>query len=442
MFSLPSILITLATIVSLAESTPSDSNNFTSRIVGGDEAGEGQFPYFVEMSGSGCGGALISPDTVLFAAHCEDNQGMQVIIGSWRPNVGSYRGDASKEPVIRHCDEWIPHPDFGSGGHHLNYDVALCKLNHPTYIDESFVTLKLNDEGDFPKKNDDLIVMGQGVLAQAGGAPDILHNVTVPTLTNEDCNKREMYYGEITNAMFCAGFTDGGKDSCQGDSGGPIVKRVYEEGKFTDYHVGVVSWGIGCAKRNKPGVYARTSSVYDWIKDTTCNAFNSRAEWCNNNVEEPECEAEVDIILNSDTYPRETSWSMTDENGKEIAYRKFSMENFVNDDWLCLKKGKCYDFGIVDDYGDGLCDDEICKTYRVSAPGKAPFYESGDFGFGESFNFCVSNEGHDIIQASMLATPRPTTKRPTSKPTTKRPTSKPTTKRPTRRPTSARRLRH
>jgi trypsin len=43
------------------------------RIIGGDYATEGQFPYQIGLyiDGSGfCGGSLISADTVLTAAHC------------------------------------------------------------------------------------------------------------------------------------------------------------------------------------------------------------------------------------------------------------------------------------------------------------------------------------------------------------------------------------
>jgi len=48
----------------------------------------------------------------------------------------------------------------------------------------------------------------------------------------------------------------------KGDSGGPMaVKR--ENGRFD--LAGIISWGIGCAKRNQPGVMTRIAYFRDWI---------------------------------------------------------------------------------------------------------------------------------------------------------------------------------
>jgi secreted trypsin-like serine protease len=83
--------------------------------------------------------------------------------------------------------------------------------------------------------------------------PVDLREVKVPFVSRATCNARKSYNGEISSVMICAGYQEGGKDSCQGDSGGPLLVRHKRKWRL---QAGVVSWGIGCARPYKYGVYS------------------------------------------------------------------------------------------------------------------------------------------------------------------------------------------
>ena len=47
----------------------------------------------------------------------------------------------------------------------------------------------------------------------------------------------------------------------QGDSGGPMT--------WNDVHVGIVSWGRGCALKGYPGVYSQTDAFLEFIGENS-----------------------------------------------------------------------------------------------------------------------------------------------------------------------------
>ncbi|RWS01275.1 CUB and sushi domain-containing protein 1-like protein, partial [Leptotrombidium deliense] len=77
---------------------------------------------------------------------------------------------------------------------------------------------------------------------------------------NEEC---QVYRVFNDKGMICAGFTEGEKDACQGDSGGPLAS-LRDDG--TAVVIGIVSYGEGCAKPRRPGIYTKVSRLVPWIK--------------------------------------------------------------------------------------------------------------------------------------------------------------------------------
>ncbi|EGW10345.1 Testicular-specific serine protease 3 [Cricetulus griseus] len=100
--------------------------------------------------------------------------------------------------------------------------------------------------------------------------PSKLQKVNVDLFRWEWCNHALPL---ITKNMLCAGAEDG-KDACQGDSGGPLVCQK-KENTSTWYQLGIVSWGVGCGKKNMPGVYTKLSRYLTWISKKTKEAGKS-----------------------------------------------------------------------------------------------------------------------------------------------------------------------
>lgn len=101
----------------------------------------------------------------------------------------------------------------------------------------------------------------------------ILMQVQVPIVTNEKCKKiyrsieRFKVHPRFDGEVICVGFTEGGKDSCQGDSGGPVMLPIHQNGSFPFFQIGVISFGVGCAKPNVPSVNTNVAAYAEWIEE-------------------------------------------------------------------------------------------------------------------------------------------------------------------------------
>uniref|UniRef100_A0A4X2M693 trypsin n=1 Tax=Vombatus ursinus TaxID=29139 RepID=A0A4X2M693_VOMUR len=215
------------------------SSSDDDKIVGGETCLESSVPFQASLNAGYhfCGGSLINEQWVVSAAHCYQSR-IQVRLGEH--NIEATDGN---EQFIQ-SEKVIRHPRFSSWT--LDNDILLIKLKTPAILNDYVNTISL-PSACAPAGTECLISGWGNTVSPGANYPDLLQCLVAPILSEADC--KASYPGEITDNMVCVGFLEGGKDSCQGDSGGPVACNGELQG--------IVSWGYGCAQKNRPGVYTK-----------------------------------------------------------------------------------------------------------------------------------------------------------------------------------------
>jgi secreted trypsin-like serine protease len=239
----------------------------SSAVVGGSDASPGEYPSVAEITFGPflCTGTLVTPNWVLSAGHCSSVTGAAVASpASWPAPLIDVRigGVTQTDGEQRGVSRAVVHPDYLLTN---GYDISLLQLSTPSTMTPTQVASASERAIWNPGTLESIV--GWGATEEGGDTPDRLQEARVPITTDAYCSGA---YGSDFDpvTMVCAGFPEGGVDTCQGDSGGPMFGRTSTGALRV---VGATSWGEGCARPGKPGVYARVadSELRPWIASTT-----------------------------------------------------------------------------------------------------------------------------------------------------------------------------
>jgi secreted trypsin-like serine protease len=235
----------------------------SSAIVGGTAASPGEFPAIARVSYGAflCSGTLIAPDTVLTAGHCSSVTGAAVAspIGWPAPlinvRIGGTTASTGEQATVSTVT--IP-PSYLAGD---GNDISLLKLTKAST--KAPVKVAGSAERSIWNAGTLETIVGWGVTQEGGSTPATLQKGQVPITTDAYCAGAYSNFDPAT--MVCAGFPQGGVDTCQGDSGGPMFGQAADASLRV---VGSTSFGEGCARPGKPGVYARVADtpLREWIR--------------------------------------------------------------------------------------------------------------------------------------------------------------------------------
>ncbi len=295
-------------------------------IIGGIPAAPGAYPWMVAILQSQfledpfnaqfCAGTLIAPDWVLSAAHCfVDEDTLQTVLSASDLAVMVNQTALALPAEFIQVTRLIVHEDFNTNNNSFNNDIALLQLaTAPAGVPLLPLDAMAGNPLAAPGTTGKIIGWGSRMWDDVQGTPfDFpvnLHEADLPLISNAECALVLSGVG-INDTHLCAGFLQqGGVDTCAADSGGPIF---VSDGAGGFLQVGITSFGVGCGLPNRPGVYTRMSSFFDWVQENIA-AVSIVPHWGNGDG----LVTDLIVFNTSATAPSDSEIVFRDTTGAEI----------------------------------------------------------------------------------------------------------------------------
>ncbi|KAH8401829.1 hypothetical protein KR009_008177, partial [Drosophila setifemur] len=226
-----------------------DAQKVQPRIVGGTtttQSAVGGYVLNLRYDGTFyCGGSLVTSLYVVTAAHCLINYDAS------RITVQGGVSQLSQTGVIRKVAKYFIPGTFSSSS--LKDDVGVIRLQS-AMSGSNINTISLCQVQWSP--GDYMRVSGWGTTRYRNSNPsNQLRTVRIQLIRKNVCQRAYRGQDTLTASSFCA--RSSGKDSCSGDSGGGVI--------FKNQLCGIVSWGLGCANAQYPGVYTSVHRMRSFI---------------------------------------------------------------------------------------------------------------------------------------------------------------------------------
>ncbi|CAH1983360.1 unnamed protein product [Acanthoscelides obtectus] len=221
------------------------------RIIDGDEAKIGQFPWLVRIGVRiskirlfTCAGSLLNRYYVLSAAHCGDRNNI-VTLGEHNVLTpqdceAGICADPLQEINIKRYHFF----DYNPKDHKRDFSLILLE-NAVVYND--FVVPVCLPHGkvlteDLTGKNVKVAGWGYTNSTTHDQAVKLMY-IVAPIIDKSVCNS--IFHHGMDETQLCIGYEHGKKDSCSGDSGGPVTKFMKASTtKRQHYQIGIVSYGL------------------------------------------------------------------------------------------------------------------------------------------------------------------------------------------------------